>query len=743
MAAEMRNFHGTPTVFLNGKPIFDALLWGSPPTQIGYPLKDCARYYAEADVHLFTFDMGTSGTPPDWRGPGKDHQGDYDFEHLNARFEQIIAIDPDARFHLRVHLEMPEWWQKRFPEECEIASDGQKLCQSFASKVWRQQAKDYLKALIGYLQKIGLGDRILAYQTGAGHTGEWVKAASAMRLVCGDFSQPMAVHFRGWLATKYHNNNSLQKSWSDPYITFEKVEVPSAKAQLTTTEYTFRNPEKEQAVIDYYQCLAELCADLIDDFCGVVKEATGGKALAGAFYGYLLELAWNAGFFAEGVDSLYSTYQRSGHLGLGKVLESTNVDFLVSPYSYGFRGIGGEGPGMLPMGSVKIHNKLYIFEDDTRTHLSRHAGSSFGKVNTLGESEAVLKRNFSYVVTHGHGIWWLGGGGPESPHVDLAQEPAFRPLIKRFAEIGELALEMDRSPQAEIAVLLDDESFYYEWLRNDLDLPLIFQQRLWGLPRLGAPYDTYLLNDLVEGRMKPYKLYIFLNAFHLDEKRRAKLEAELRRDGRVALWIYAPGYLKSRGSDRTAAAEEPGMSLEYMRELTGFHFGKGDHPWGPQMNLIDFSHPITQGLRQDLFWGTNSLLGPVFHLEDEEARVLGNVVYSEGRCLPGLGVKEYADWKSIYCAAPNLPAGVLRGIARYAGVHLYNEDGDVLYATREMLGVHTAGGGDRVYRLPEKVAQVYDLFEKREIARDTDDFRVELAPASTRLFYTGKIIREN
>ncbi len=737
MNAKVRYYHGAPTLFLDEKPVFDGLMWGRPPGIDSYALQDCARYYGEAGIHLFTFDMGASGNPPDWVGPHPGGETHYDFSMLKKRFEYVIAADPQAQFHLRLHLEAPPWWQKMYPAECEKTSSGRLLCQSFASITWRKQANDYLGALIAHIKSIGMEDRIIAYQTGAGGTGEWVKGA-AMAAETIDFSPSMQDHFRGWLKRQYQDDEDLlRKSWASPDVTFGTVEVPTANEQFQSRQMTFRDPIRERNVVDFYQCLAELCADLIVDFCTTVKSSTGGKALAGAFYGYLLELGWNSSFFADGFYSEYSGYQRSGHLGLGKVLESDQVDFLVSPYSYGFRGIGGSGPSMLPSESVRLHSKLYIFEEDSRTHLSKHT-SDYGKVNTLGESEAVLKRNFSYVVTHGHGIWWLGGGGPESPHVDLAQEPAFRPLIKRFAEIGELALEMDRSPQAEIAVLLDDESFYYEWLRNDLDLPLIFQQRLWGLPRLGAPYDTYLLNDLVEGRMKPYKLYIFLNAFHLDEKRRAKLEAELRRDGRVALWIYAPGYLKSRGSDRTAAAEEPGMSLEYMRELTGFHFGKGDHPWGPQMNLIDFSHPITQGLRQDLFWGTNSLLGPVFHLEDEEARVLGNVVYSEGRCLPGLGVKEYADWKSIYCAAPNLPAGVLRGIARYAGVHLYNEDGDVLYATREMLGVHTAGGGDRVYRLPEKVAQVYDLFEKREIARDTDEFRVELAPASTRLFYTGK-----
>jgi hypothetical protein len=731
MSAEIKNYHGTPTLFLDGKPIFDGLMWGSPPTPEGFALKECARLYGEAGIHLFAFDMGTGGTPPDWCGPRPGIEVTYDFSTLEMRFNQVIAVDPQAWFHLRVHLEMPDWWQKLNPEECEIASDGRRLGQSFASRLWRKQAKDYLKALIAHIHNIGLADRVIAYQTGAGHTGEWVKGASAMGLVCGDYSQPMRKHFQEWLRRYYQEDlDALRRAWAAPYITFETVAVPPAAVQFNTTQYTFRDPQKEQAVVDYFRCLAELCADLIIDFCGTVKEAAGRQTLAGAFYGYVMELAWNAGFFGEGVDSVYSTYQRSGHLGLWKVLRSPDIDFLVSPYSYGFRGIGGEGPGMLPMGSVKLHEKLYIYEDDTRTHLAWHGHPNFGKVDSLEESIAILKRNFAYVVTHGHGMWWLAGGGPTSPHIELSQQPAFRPLIKRFKEIGTLALELDRSPSAEIAVLLDDESFYYEWLRNDLDLPLIFQQRLWGLPRTGAPFDTYLLDDLIEGRLKPYKLYIFLNAFHLDPTRRERLKGQLRRDGRVTLWIYAAGYLNSQA--------EPAFGLEQMADLTGFTFAKGDHPWGPMMNLLDFDHPITRGLSQDLFWGTNSPLAPVFHLADNGVKVLGNVVYSEGRCRAGLGVKEFPEWKSVYCAVPNLPAGVLRGMARYAGVHLYSEAGDVLYATQELLGVHTAGGGEREFRLPGKVEQVYELFTGQEVAQECDRFKVKLAPASTVLYYTGK-----
>jgi hypothetical protein len=368
---------------------------------------------------------------------------------------------------------------------------------------------------------------------------------------------------------------------------------------------------------------------------------------------------------------------------------------------------------------------LYIYEDDTRTHLAP-PDAGFGRAASLADSEAVLKRNMGEVLTRGMGIWWSAGPS----HIDPVREPAFQPLLQRFQELGAWATQLDRAPGAEIALLVDDESLLYQSARNDLDVPLIFYQRLWGLPRLGAPVDTYLLQDLLEGRLPDYKLYVFLNAFRLSRDSRKALARQVRREGRVALWIYAPGYIQ----------DAPG--LEHMTDLTGFRFGMGQHAWGPTIHITDYQHEITRELTQDLYWGTNSRLGPLFHLEDPGARVLGEVVYSQGRCKPGLGVKEFADWASIYAAAPNLPSSVLRGIARYAGVHLYSDAGDVLYATSptsgaQLLSVHTVAGGERTFALPGQVEVVYDLYERREVAQQVDRFQVTLAPRSTALYYTG------
>ena len=717
LVAEVKLHTGTPTLFLNGKPAFGAMCWVSPPSTENWLDAECAAAVAKAGIHTYSFDAGKGY---EWVEPKPGCLDGFDFSAVETRYERIIAVDPDARFHLRLNFEVQpgDWWMKAYPGECEITSEGKPFGQSFASEVWRRQVKNFLKAFIAHLNRTGTIDRVIAFQTGAGHTGEWVKGETSMSALCGDYSEPMRRHFRSWLRRHYGDDlSALRAAWNDPSISFDTAEVPSAEQQLQAKHDTFRDPARERNVIDYYRCFADLSSGLLIDFCRTAKEATGGKKLAGAFYGYLMELAWNGGFFDERPDSDYSTYQRSGHLGLRQVLESPYVDFLVCPYSYGYRGLGGDAPAMQPTESARLHGKLCILEDDTRTHIS--PDPNYGHVNSLAESLAILRRNFARVATHGQGMWWL------SQSINPAKEPAFAPLLSSFRELGEFLLQTDRTPSAEIAVLLDDLSFFYESDRSYLDVPLIFQQRLWGLPRIGAPFDTFLLQDLIEGRLRPYKLYFFLNSFQLDKARRESLKRELRKDGRVALWVYAPGYL------------DEGPSLEHMRDLTGFNFGLSETPWGPLMHIVDFDHPVTAGLPQDLFWGTNSKLRPIFYLDDPHARVLGQVVFSQGNCKPGMGIKTFPGWTSIYVAAPNLPAALLRGIARFSGVHLYNEAGDVLYATRELLGVHSVSGGDRTFRLPREVEVVYDLFERRVVAQDADQFRVLLRPASTALYYTG------
>lgn len=726
--AEIRQHNGAPTLFLKGKPAFFSALWVTTPTpdhwgsrkeSFPWPLDgdsdNAQRTAAETGTHIYTFFTGG-----EWAGPGAGRKGHFDFSTVEASLGRILKTDPDALFHPRIQLERGGWWQTVYPDECEITSEGKRPEQSYASQVWLDEGRDFLRAYIDHLTRIGLADRFVAYHICAGQSTEWTKWSSSGRLACGDYSEPMRRYFRAWLRKKYGDDPAtFRRAWNRPEISFDTAEAPTADEQLRTRLYNFRDPKQEMNVIDYYAALAELCADRINDFCRTVKEATGGRSLAGASYGYTLTCSYNQGFYAEGpvsVSSDFSHNQRGGHLALGRVLASPYVDFLGSPISYGFRGIGGDASLSQLSESCTIHGKLCIVEEDSRIH-DIPPDSTYGRANNRNESAAILKRNIARTLTHGLGIWRAPMG-----------DAPLRPLLKQFNEIGEFSLKTDRSPAAEVAVITDEASFFAMSDRYDLDLANLSHQVLQGLARFGAPFDHYLLDDFLEGRLRPYKLYFFLNAFHLDAARREKLKRELRRDGRTAVWVYAPGCL-----------DENGCSVAAMEDITGLKYDRSDYPWPVFMHITDFTHPITAGLSQDLFWSFSSPLGPQFWVQDPDARVLGQVSGGQGRNVPGLAVKRFPEWTSIHVAVPNIPAPVLRGLARFAGVHLYSEAGDVLYASRDLLGVHTVAGGRRTFRLPRRVEVVRDLFTGKTIARNTASFTVTLAPASSELYYAGKV----
>jgi hypothetical protein len=742
MKAQLKPYNGTPTVFLNDEPAFFGchLVGGMHPDKLNEH-QPFVRKYAKAGVHIYSVDTLTQ----EWVGPRPDDPSPYDFSLVVPRLQGYIDVDPDALFLLRMGFEtrwVPEdWWNKTYPDEVEILSDGVVWGQSFASTIWREQVNDMLAAFIDHLKAVGLYDRVVAFQVGAGSSGEWIKDMSCMLPETMDYSKPMQRYFRDWLKMRYsEDETALQTAWADDDVTFVSAEVPTHEEQSsTTTGHSFRDPRLERKVIDFYTCFSELCADDLLDFCQTIRQITNGEKLIGGFFGYVMELAWNMVFFA-GIGTVenaeVSTIQRSGHLGLQQVLKSPDIDFIVSPYSYGFRGLGGDGLPMQPAESLRAHGKMYFMEEDTLMHNNFDPG---GRNQSVENSIAVYQRNFAQVITHAHAVTWFE---TNELHEDPSLMDERKQWIKQFQTLGTWALQLDRTPCAEVAVFLDDESYYYESNRNNVDLPLIWRQRLVSLNRFGAPHDVYMLNDLLDNDLPPYKLYIFLNPFHLDNRRRDALKKVLRRDGRVALWLYAPGYLNS---DMIQAGEDqPPFHTDYMTDLTGFHFGQGDSPWGPLMHVTNFTHPITQGLPQDWFWGSTNPIGPLFHLEDPEATTLGQMVYSLGRCKPGFGVKTFqadtpsASWHSVYMASPDIPAPVLRGIARYAGVHLYNEEGDVLYATPDLLSVHTVSGGPRMFNLPGQVEVVYDLYNERVLARHVSAFQVNLSPASTALYYTGK-----
>jgi hypothetical protein len=281
---------------------------------------------------------------------------------------------------------------------------------------------------------------------------------------------------------------------------------------------------------------------------------------------------------------------------------------------------------------------------------------------------------------------------------------------------------------SQIAVLLDHYSLAYLAQGNALSKPLLTDQ-FGALAALGAPYDVWLLDDLIGGRMPEYSLYIVLNAFALDAKARQAVRKVVARDDKTVLWVFAPGAI-----DRT-------FSGSAALDLTGLSIGFVTHEAPVRVRILDPSHPLVDGLPKGMAYGTTASTGPIFYALPNRGDIIGMVGVparpnADARDWPGLLFAEMEDWTSIYSAAPNVPVDILRGIARHAAVHFYTDPGDVVLANASMLAVHARQGGDKGIRL-RWPADVWDILTGEKLGTDVHELALAMAAGETRLLYTG------
>mgnify|MGYP003348265723 CR=1 FL=1 len=96
--------------------------------------------------------------------------------------------------------------------------------------------------------------------------------------------------------------------------------------------------------MDYHLFLSDATVERLSDLAYAAKQASEGYFLVGASYGYTFEWA----------------HPSSGHLALGKLLRTHEIDFIAGPPSYKNREPGGSGPFPTAIDSFALNGKLYI-----------------------------------------------------------------------------------------------------------------------------------------------------------------------------------------------------------------------------------------------------------------------------------------------------------------------------------------------------------------------------------------------
>jgi len=713
-----------------GLPTF--IIEGRPHSGVCYSSYDCSpdnlsrrvRQFAEAGCEIFNFVVEISGygySRPMW--PARDR---WDFEDLDRRARTILAAAPRAWLLPRIYIDAPAWWLQDNPAEKMMLSTGATSFParhfalprageyaSLASEKWRTDMKRALEMVIEHVERSDYSQRVIGYQLSGQKTEEWYHWSMNTELLA-DYSPAMLQAFRRWLRERDRSGEGLRATRSlglgrdatsvGTESQTAEPPIPSQAERYGDRSKTFRDPVAERPVIDFHRFWSDVMADTIAFFAGVVKQKTNRTKIVGAFYGYTFE-------FAElGEDA--------GHLAVGRLLRSPDVDFIMAPSSYFNRNLPGTPYFRAPVASVNLHGKIVWNDFDQVSYKYFEKLRQDPGLKQWEWQMGLTKTAEEFVWMNRREVGMELAQGVQLAHFDIHggyyEDPEIMEGVRRLIALRNQALAWeDRASRAEILVVVDEDSEHYYSFRDSILTDLLSGQ----LAAMGfvAPYDTMLLSDLALADTRRYKLAIVLNAAKIDPEDRQSLDRKLGRDGRTVLWLHAPGYLTSQG-------KRP----ENMKAVTGIRIVPDpDSPNRGTAKLTDRSlgGPIDVPI----------LAGEQFRVADPDATPLAVRADRPERVV--VARKQLPGWGSIYSAAAPLPAVVLRNIAAAAGVHLYTNRPDYLiFANRHCIVLAASeSGGPCEVTLPEK-ATVVDSATETTLSSGASRFTVHLRPKEVRIF---------
>lgn len=760
--AQIKEHNGRPAIFIDGKPY--------PPMMATIrTMKNCneiifdEKYFrdlGEAGVKIYFLICDTL-----WLKPNALELFDYEARAL-------LKAVPDAYIVPRIGLHPTNEWIAANPDECVRYSDGSSpgvhlftesyvtdlpMHYSLLSSKWRKDAGNALRETWEKILALPYADRIIGCFLAAGGTSEWyylLETHSPRKGICLDHSPAFKREFTNYLTEVYGTDENLRRYWKNPDATlidppipeFEKhyfsdmVDTDSAIPKQRMYTYmplpappgngtnrgAFPDFDKNIDIYDFYRAWHLGSANSVLHFAKIIKEMSP-EMLVGAFYG------------SQGCIGFVRSGSNGGTL---KLLDSNLVDFLAAPGVYENRLPGGCVGQREVQDSFALRNKIYIVEDDTRTHAENRYFMDKYQIYDMQDSINVMKREFGRTICEDVQAWWFDQliGGKRYKYPEIIS------LIDKQQKIASEAYSQNRKKNSEIALIFDEESFQSISYQSTVDLVEKF--RNYELARVGAPCDQYYHNDMSNPDMPSYKLYVFMNVFVLTDEEREAIKAKLRRDKAVALWIYGSGVIDPTKLDGRFSAAN-------IEALTGIKMTSVEDKFDGVFRWNGEPHEISSRLGDRALYGKfdrrrimslpahndpvsrwDTYLYPLFHSVDPEAK---NLAYFLTSGYPAVSIKECDGYTSIFYGSKSLKSEVLREIARYAGAHIYLDSDDVTYVNANYITLHSSEKGEKLLKFPYKVS-LYEVYEDRFYAKGVTELKVDTEIGDTKMF---RVIKED
>ncbi|NUP99278.1 MAG: hypothetical protein HUU35_05420, partial [Armatimonadetes bacterium] len=666
-----------------------------------------------------------------WLGPGE-----YDFGPLDEAVYRYLKQNRNAQLMVWLGgLYPPLWWGDQHPDEilrnqdnlgCSLYNDygedcmwgplengqlGQAHARKWAGSRWllnkgakahvtyvpspasllyRQAMKEYLTALRRHVERQPYASAVIGYFPHWGYDGQWnwlgqVKNQDINNRPLGpqqvDYSRPMQAWFRAFLKQRYGSDAALQAAWGQAAVTLATAAIPTPAERFASMagpkpwSYLL-DPARQRNVMDFNEASAQVVGDLLTDMAQAIKAAAPRKVLVGTYFQHI-----------------------DRDFGHDQLLRQPGLDLSGGP-EYDAREVGQPGISPHTHDSFRLHGKLELTEVDHRIFpVLWRTYASNQLFETPRKTISILQREFGRQICRGQGAWLLDMG------FGWYNEPIPADTMGQIHEVFAQTLTLDRASPARMAMFIGPDSYYAEHFRTDFNRKYWLGKQVRATMALaGVPIDLYSVNDLPAVADR-YKVFIFPLAWSLTDAQVASIE-QLKRDGNLLVFGPAAGYVgsSSRGAERVAALT--GMALKQDDRL----------PFTVQ--VTDTDHAITRDLQGfiGVDEGNHATLDyPMLEVVDPAAVALAHYAGQEGRV--GLAYKNCGTWQSVYCGmvAP-LPAELLRGLARQAGLHLYSTGGDPMYFANQVLAIHAASDGLKTITLPQEYL-VTSLWDQREFGR--------------------------
>lgn len=704
MNVRIEDVGGRPAVTVDGQPLPPVSMTVSNFRNEQPVNKDYYRRLGEAGIHVFfligNIDSGLGYT-----------------RTILRDMADILSVVPDAKFFVRIGVYMPpEWFAdgevgtvrfhsgRQYPTEQHFEAFTYAVpgMRAMYARKWREDAGRLLDRLVREHMASPFADRILGYFICGGGTSEWYyEHCIDMPDDYADTSDEFAALFRTHLRETYATDAALQAAWGDRSVTLDTATVPDERyrsysylsddvndtARIGSADErhpfgTLMPPECRRGY-DFFSAWHNGVADTIRHFASVVK-AVDSRLLTGAFYGYY---GWTYPFWSGNTT------------GAIRLLDSGAIDFLSAPGVYDNREPGGWTGQRIVAESLQARNRLFFVENDIRTYLDDAVQRNTHGQHTVRQSVGVLKREFGRLITGGNYSWWFdqtrGGGRYDSPAI-----------LKLFAQQSRIAAESmqkDRSSNAEIAVVYSQQSVHA--LSSKTSRQIVELNTSYELGSIGAPYDSIYAED-IGCRVRPYKLYLFLNASALHTQTRTRIVETLQNQQATAIWLYAPGFI-----DLTANT----LSDDNARALTGIRL-RMDPVCSSVKFTVSDELPALAGrtigihdrpMRNNVSGRMRRIhtrVNPLVYADDAGAVALG-FYDADGRTAAA--VKDYDGMRSVFYGGLALDPAFVRHFARKAGCTIYIDSDDVVYGNHAYLVLHAAQDGDKRLYVGQTVREAY------------------------------------